>query len=640
MVEPILQFVASVDLTAAAGGTKPATIKALAYGGGVLPVNGNKYIVDLAGLSAADTVPLLRDHENQVGAIVGSVRPTVRGGVLYVEGQLARGTAAADQVIALAAAGVTLAVSVGVEPEIRSYISSKQRVDANGQSFVAGDDGLIFVSKSYLREISVVPIGADRSAVASIAAAASTQQPKGKYSMTEFAITPETENHLDAAAAINPDGFVQAAEQRQRLIACWDSSRSLTTDDGKATARQLRASATRGEIGLESYRNQMADLMVAERPKGPGIQASSRDSVGDEILTCAFCKTAGLPGVEKQFNERTLEAADRTFRGGLGLQELLLKCAAEGGCNDHHVIKSGNLREILRAAVGTLSLPGVLSNVANKFLLSGFNSVESVWREICRVASVSDFKTNTRYRLTDSSEYEELQDGGRMRHGRLGEETYTVQAKTYAKMFALTRKDIINDDLGAFDDIRNRLGRGSALKINSVFWKTFLDNAAFFTVAHGNLQSGGGSALASNGTALAAAEQLFLAISDSNGHPLGLTADRLLLPPALGVMADTLVLTTNIWANRFRPLVSAYIAAGRKDALTGQDIGGSDSAWYLLSDPANLATMEVAFLNGQQSPIVESADADFDELGIQFRGYHDFGCAKAEWRGGVKSAGV
>jgi hypothetical protein len=50
--------------------------------------------------------------------------------------------------------------------------------------------------------------------------------------------------------------------------------------------------------------------------------------------------------------------------------------------------------------------------------------------------------------------------------------------------------------------------------------------------------------------------------------------------------------------------------------------------------------MLVSFLNGQQAPTVESSEADFSTLGIQFRGYHDFGCDQAEYLGGVKSKGA
>ena len=49
--------------------------------------------------------------------------------------------------------------------------------------------------------------------------------------------------------------------------------------------------------------------------------------------------------------------------------------------------------------------------------------------------------------------------------------------------------------------------------------------------------------------------------------------------------------------------------------------------------------IEVAFLNGQEAPTIETAEADFSVLGVQMRGYHDFGAALQDARGGVKSKG-
>jgi hypothetical protein len=33
----------------------------------------------------------------------------------------------------------------------------------------------------------------------------------------------------------------------------------------------------------------------------------------------------------------------------------------------------------------------------------------------------------------------------------------------------------------------------------------------------------------------------------------------------------------------------------------------------------------MAFLNGNRIPVIESEDAEFDTLGMQWRAYHDFG---------------
>jgi hypothetical protein len=90
--------------------------------------------------------------------------------------------------------------------------------------------------------------------------------------------------------------------------------------------------------------------------------------------------------------------------------------------------------------------------------------------------------------------------------------------------------------------------------------------------------------------------------------------------------------STNPWAGMFRVVTSPYLQ-------NANYTGYSAAAWYLLADAADLPVIEIAFLNGQEAPTVETADADFGMLGIAFRGYHDFGAALQEYRGGVRSAG-
>ena len=133
--------------------------------------------------------------------------------------------------------------------------------------------------------------------------------------------------------------------------------------------------------------------------------------------------------------------------------------------------------------------------------------------------------------------------------------------------------------------------------------------------------------------------------NSATGVLLGIKPAILLVPPGLGVTAKTYYTSTevrdttsstkygtaNVFAGMYRPVVSAYLASS--------SMGGAYSAttWYLLANPADLANIETVFLNGQQSPTVESTDADFSTLGIQSRGYWDFGCALSEYRAGVKS---
>ncbi len=96
---------------------------------------------------------------------------------------------------------------------------------------------------------------------------------------------------------------------------------------------------------------------------------------------------------------------------------------------------------------------------------------------------MSDFKTVSSYRLIGKDQYELVAPGGEIQHGTLGEEKYQNKADTYGLLLAIDRRDIINDDLGAITTVPRKLGRGSGLKINDVFWTTFLNNATFFTLA-------------------------------------------------------------------------------------------------------------------------------------------------------------
>jgi phage major head subunit gpT-like protein len=301
-------------------------------------------------------------------------------------------------------------------------------------------------------------------------------------------------------------------------------------------------------------------------------------------------------------------------------------------------------RDQVQAGYSTIDIGGILSSVANKFLLDGFFSVERVWRNICAVRNVSDFKTVTSYRLVGTDQYETVAPGGELKHGNLGNETYSNKADTYGLMLSVDRRDIINDDLGAITTVPRKLGRGSGLKINDVFWTNFLANTGFFTVGNKNYLSGADTALSIDG--LTKAEVAFMDQVDADGKPIGVMPAILLVPTALSAMAtqlqksleirDTTATTKYPVANphqgKFRAEVSRYLANAKYT-------GNSNKAWYLLSDPSDLPVIEVAFLNGNESPTIESAEADFNVLGVQMRGYHDFGCALQDPRGGVKSAG-
>ncbi len=461
----------------------------------------------------------------------------------------------------------------------------------------------------------------------------------GAPAKVEAAAAPAAAGAPDAGLELDPvaDMRAKAAAEQERIAAvrkvCGDSRADIA-------AKAIRE-------GWDVTRTEL-EVLRADRPKAPAAHVPDNAMTGT-VLEAACMLTAGLHDLDKVHDEKTLDAAAKRFRGGIGLQELLLEAAWANGYSGRNFRAS---REVLRfafaqnlsAAFSTVDIGGILSNVANKFLLDGFFSVERVWRSICAVRNVSDFKTVTSYRLIGKDQYEPVAPGGELKHGTLGEESYTNKADTFGLLLAIDRRDIINDDLGAITTVPRKLGRGSGLKINDVFWTIFLANSDFFKTANNNYLTGTDTVLSIDG--LTKAEVAFLEQTDSDGKPIGIMPQIILVPTALSAMGtqlfksveirDTTASTKYPVANphqgKFRVEVSRYLS-------NTHYTGYSAKAWYLLADPADLPVIEVAFLNGQESPTIETAEADFNRLGVQMRGYHDFGVALQDPKGGIKSKG-
>ncbi|GAG04690.1 unnamed protein product, partial [marine sediment metagenome] len=90
---------------------------------------------------------------------------------------------------------------------------------------------------------------------------------------------------------------------------------------------------------------------------------------------------------------------------------------------------------------------------------------------------------------------------------------------------------------------------------------------------------------------------------------------------------------TNVYQGRYQVVTTPYLS-------NASYTGFSAVAWYLLANPADMPVIETVFLNGKDTPTVESAQASFNTLGIQLRAYGDFGCALQEFRGGVRGSGA
>ncbi len=411
-------------------------------------------------------------------------------------------------------------------------------------------------------------------------------------------------------------------------------------------------------------------MLRTERTMGPIISAPAAQHHTNEILECAIALSYKLPNVEKHYSEQTLDAASRQFKHGLPLRRLLTLGARANGHrgedSDWYTLAKAACRvpedsHEMRADVGVstgVQVPGILSNIANKRMASSFSMTEQSWREISAIKPVTDFKQVTTYRMGGNNTFLRVAPTGELKHGALNESSYTNQAKTFGRILGISREDIINDDLGAFMSVSKELGRGAGDALNNLFWAAFLDDSAFFPTDNSLLNYDDGatdSVLSLAG--LDNAESKFALQTKPDGTPLAATLKIILVPSALKNTALTLMNSTitnmatssvaltgngNVFAGRYKVVSSAYLSRTSLKDENGvlQTVTGTSTAWWMLCDPEDIAVIEVVFLNGRDTPIVESEDFTFDRLGMATRAYFDFGISKQEYRGGYKLKGA
>jgi hypothetical protein len=430
-------------------------------------------------------------------------------------------------------------------------------------------------------------------------------------------------------------------------------------EDNFCVRPAVEAAATAARVGQFDRRETELYMMRAARPLPVNtIDRSSGMGGGAGVLEAGLLMQLGMPNemIAKHYGERVVDAATQRQYRSIGLHGIMRHTLAAAG---RHVPQGAfsdtNVREVFEVSremqassgVSTYSLPGILSNVANKLALEAFQSTAGTWMKFCKQRPCRDFKELNAYRLTALDRLAEVPDSGEIKHGSLTESPFTNQAKTYGRMISITRKSLINDDLSMLDSLPAALGRlGMTTLERAVYTLLLANTGSFFHASNANLLTGGGSVLALAG--LDDAIEAFEEQKDANNDPIMIPPRILLVPSALHATGRTLMNSQavidgtataaqpdgNPWRGFLDVVSSPFL--GATIGLTGN----SDTAWYVLAEPGDYAIIEVAFLDGRNVPTVQTADLDFNVLGIQMRVIFDFGVAFLEPKGGVKSAGA
>ena len=295
---------------------------------------------------------------------------------------------------------------------------------------------------------------------------------------------------------------------------------------------------------------------------------------------------------------------------------------------------------IVGRAFSTSDFPYLLANVANKSLQNGYETAPETWSLWTRVVSVSDFKTQSIVGLSEFSSLDSIPEGKEYKYGSFGDSREQFALGTYGKLFPITRQAIVNDDLNALTGIPAAMGRAAARKIGDTVYSVLTANAAMadsvalFHADHKNLTTG-----APTVSTFDTAKNLMAVQKDSSGNAtLNIRPAFVLVPFALEGTSKVIVTaqydpdTANKlqMPNRVQNLATV-IADARLDAA-------STSVWYMVANPTVFDTIIVAFLDGNQTPVLEQ-QAGWTVDGVEYKTRIDCAAKAVSFRGMVKSSG-
>lgn len=399
--------------------------------------------------------------------------------------------------------------------------------------------------------------------------------------------------------ALFRDFDVEGADEAIVMGVSVDEARAMVMD--QLRARNKGVSVTMGEAESDKFR------------------AAAQDAV---LMAAGIPVADAAPGAQELRGHSMVELARESLQRE-GLQA-----------------NFGDNMELARQAINSTStFPAIMANLANKSVMVGFNEAETTYQIWAGKGSNRDFKEAARVALSEAGNLELVPEGGQFPHDSLGEASARTKVATYGKLFSLTRQAIINDDLGLFSKIATKYGSAAKRLVNKMVYAQLTgnvkmqDGVALFDSKHGNV-AGAGEALSVKAIAKA-----ITAMRRQKGitgdATLNITPKYLVVPPELEVTAYQIVNSTAAVDGVNSGVVNPY--KGRFIVVADAELTDPD-AWYLVADASQHDTIEVTYLNGVETPRLETRQG-FDVDGIEYKVAFDCGVSALDFRGVFKNAG-
>jgi hypothetical protein len=300
----------------------------------------------------------------------------------------------------------------------------------------------------------------------------------------------------------------------------------------------------------------------------------------------------------------------------------------------------GSPAELLTRAMHTTSdFSALLAEVFNKSLFT-LRQAPSPITQVFRRVTMGDFRARHILEVSDGPALEKVGEAGEITFGTIeGRELASYKLASHAKGFSISFHTLVNDDIGALNDIAAKITRGARQWFTGFLADTILatpklaDGKAVFHADHGNLAGTGG---APSDITIGAAKLAIRKQVDASGNPIGAQPRYILIPAALETAVDKLLATLYPTSSTQAETAARGLVPLVEPRL---DLKSQATAWYLFCDPSDAPVFEYAELQGYEGPRVESRPG-WNTLGTEFRVVWHCGAGAVDHRGAFKNPGA
>lgn len=379
----------------------------------------------------------------------------------------------------------------------------------------------------------------------------------------------------------------------------------------------------------------------------------------------AFKETKPAEGAESFARMSLSRMAEEVLRqAGAPVQRMTNVDIARASIGCPGTLERFGIRRDGEAYHVTGSFPNILLDAANKTLLMGYEEAPYTWSMWARQApSVADFKNINRIRFSESPNLENVPENHDYPEGKASDQKESYKVEKYGSMFSVTWETIVNDDLDAISRIPQMHGVAARRTQNAKVYEVLTSNAnlsdggaLFNTTAQ--TTSGGHANLASSGAVISVTtlNAAFTSMMTKKGIGSDGTDSQAILniqPRYLVVPAAISATALQVVGSIADPSVGGS-AAGNSNTLNiyGPNgsrplqvvvepvlDGSSTTAWYLAADTSQIDTVEITFLQGEESPVLEN-EWDFKKDGYRYKVRQTFAAKAIDFRGLYKNPGA